>query len=831
MGHEATELGRYEVIRRLDVSGFAQVDLVRDGPGGALCVLTSLAEGCEADAGAFVHEARLIERIEDPHLVGAIARGDQRGQPFLVQALPDGATLHKLIEVLTKNGIALPYRSVAELGRAVARGLAAIHGAKTADGTPLGLVHGDVTPATILCSRRGEVKISDYAFARQALVVNRDVAAKLASLPGYRAPEARRGQMNLGAAADLFGLGLILAELASRRRIADDEVDSAIETLPKRIESMVAINLDVPEDLADLIGELCALDPRERPRSAEETASRLSSIAKALPAKHALAPTLHDYFARFLPSEPVGGRGQSIPDVDTVPDDSGAIPEAATAIEHLLSPNAEPQTEPNLSAVDDEDDLREDALSLDTPPPRIAHGAMAQLELGADTSVWPSPNDAEDGPERLDSDFLVPVAAAMPDDVLGPPPAETPPARLILPLPNPGAPKGRLIQLKSDPRYAPPPGLLAPAPPEPAASNKPDRRRLVIGLVAGAALSLGAVLVYVALDEGRSPQTEARTEAPPARPTSGRLAVRSKPQGADIFLDGAPTGRQTPSVLTGVPLGTKIAVSVQRRGFVGVPDPALVFVPESVGTAAVDFVLEPARKYTLESVPSGATVRFGERMLDGETPLELPAIPIDESVVVEVTLDGFEPTVRTIRSTADDPAVMSISLDRQGSLHVISDPPAADVRLDGRLMGRAPIRLTVPNKGRFEIVVERPGYRRVKKQLQAGRTGDELEIRLNEQPLLSMPLTSRERQQAKKLVKTLKRHKSNLRSARRGLRRAEKRLHSVGDGEHQFVHALAEAQRAVDIQRQRVRRLETGRDETTAELEALTAQVLTRLDR
>ena len=813
------DLGQYEVVRRLDIRGFAQVELARD-PAGEPCVLTMLKPGREADAAAFLHEARLLRRIEDPHVVAIVDVGEDPSMPYVVHELIDGVSLQELVRGLTKNGMSLPPRAVAEIGRSVARALSAVHGVSSGDGTPLGLIHGDVTPATIVCARDGVVKLADYGMSRQLLTASGNALNQLATLPGYRAPEARRQGARIDGRADLFGLGVILAELVSQQRIAE-EAGGSLAGLQERVESVVAINLDVPEDLADLITEMCAVDPRERPRSADEVSQRLSSVVKSMPAKDALGPTLHDAFARHMPRAKLG----SIPDVDTLPDD--AIPEAETAIEMPPVPDIEPRTEPDLAPIDD------DSLDLDTPPPQIAHGAMAQLELGADTAIWPSEDDGEDGPERLDSDFLVPVAALMPGDrgvrSAMPDPEEEPKLELAMPAP----PKARLVQLKSDPFArspvsAPPPLAGASLPPEP-----PSRRRFVLGVAAGALMVTGAVLASVLFgaSKKRADSTPDPKAAASAAKRTGTLTVSSSPAGASIFIDGEATGQTTPAALKGMPLGRKLEVSVRQEGFVGVPDRASVFIPESAGAASVQFSLQEVRRYRLETVPSGATIRMGNAPLAGETPLRLPPIPIGDSVELVIERLGYEITTRTIVSAKDDPEVISVPLDREAALQIVSDPSGADVRLDGQLMGRAPVRFTIPKRGKFEVQIERPGYRTIKKVLRAGKVGPRLEVRLEEAELLSMPLDKDERRRARKLTQAMSRLNKAIKSSKRRVRRAQRRLDRADGGGHQFVHALAEAQRKLDVERDRLRKLEGEKAETSSELDLLRAQVLNRVDR
>src|SRR5205807_6054552 len=94
----------------------------------------------------------------------------------------------------------------------VARALAAAHAA--------GVVHRDIKPQNLMARADGIVKVLDFGLARR---LPADGAADLAAVtdpdtrigtPLYMSPEQSRGEP-VGAASDIFSLGIVLYELAT----------------------------------------------------------------------------------------------------------------------------------------------------------------------------------------------------------------------------------------------------------------------------------------------------------------------------------------------------------------------------------------------------------------------------------------------------------------------------------------------------------------------------------------------------------------------------------------------------------------------------------------
>jgi tRNA A-37 threonylcarbamoyl transferase component Bud32 len=142
----------------------------------------------------FRREAATAARLSHVGIVSVHDIGEDAGRTFIVMELVAGRTLAEL-------GRRDDASSVARIGAAAARALAHAH--------DRGVVHRDVSPANIMVTADGTVKVLDFGIARgpSATAASRGTVA-------YLAPEVLRGE-TADARADVYSLGMVLRELAS----------------------------------------------------------------------------------------------------------------------------------------------------------------------------------------------------------------------------------------------------------------------------------------------------------------------------------------------------------------------------------------------------------------------------------------------------------------------------------------------------------------------------------------------------------------------------------------------------------------------------------------
>ncbi len=233
-----------------------------------------------ADASAtkrLAREAKVLARLDHPNCVRLMDFGSHAGAVYLVMELVAGQPLAKAL------GEPWAPRRAVDTVLELLDGLAHAHA--------LGLVHRDLKPANILlaASPRGgaTVKLIDFGIvaiaAGEALgsfTEQLTATGRIVGTPRYMSPEQLRGA-KVDTRSDLYALGLILYEmLAGRpafaagnvRQLACMHLVAPIPPLPD----------DVPDELAQLVGELLAKHPEQRPASAEAVRERLRAVRPGL---------------------------------------------------------------------------------------------------------------------------------------------------------------------------------------------------------------------------------------------------------------------------------------------------------------------------------------------------------------------------------------------------------------------------------------------------------------------------------------------------------------------------------------------------------------------
>jgi WD40 repeat protein/tRNA A-37 threonylcarbamoyl transferase component Bud32 len=268
------QLGNYRIIKLLGEGGMGAVyeaeDLALKRTVAIKTMRPELASN-ESARSRFTREARHAGALESDHIVRIYSVGEDRGVPFIAMEFLRG----KPLDVWMRNRLPTSPQHILKIGFETALGLAAAHSR--------GLIHRDIKPANIwLEAPNGRVKILDFGLARSAEAdVQLTGTGMVLGTPAYMAPEQARG-LAVDHRTDLFSLGCILYQLATGRRPFTGTTtlavltSLAVDTPPFPSE----LNLAIPVALSNLITQLIAKRPEDRPQSAAAVAEELRRIAK-----------------------------------------------------------------------------------------------------------------------------------------------------------------------------------------------------------------------------------------------------------------------------------------------------------------------------------------------------------------------------------------------------------------------------------------------------------------------------------------------------------------------------------------------------------------------
>ena len=147
-------LGRYRLIKLLATGGMGEVFLARqEGPAGftKTVVVKRILRHLASDQNfidLFLNEARLAAQLQHPHITQVFGLENEGNTWFISMEYVHGRSLRDIISAARQQGLKVPPRIAARLASQALQGLHFAHELTDAQGSPLGILHRDVSPET-----------------------------------------------------------------------------------------------------------------------------------------------------------------------------------------------------------------------------------------------------------------------------------------------------------------------------------------------------------------------------------------------------------------------------------------------------------------------------------------------------------------------------------------------------------------------------------------------------------------------------------------------------------------------------------------------------------
>ncbi len=227
----------------------------------------------------FLDEARLGAHLSHSNCVQTFDIGVGDNAYFIVMEFVDGADLKAVIDYLKNNGQSFPVEIAVLLIVRICEGLTYAHELQGTDGTPLKMVHRDMSPPNILITKHGEVKIVDFGLAKASSQLEKSEPGIIKGKFSYLSPEAALGE-DVDLRTDIFAVGIILWELLAGKRLFLGENDFATvkQVQQSVVPSLAQMRRDVPEDLERIIRRSLAKDLKARYGSARDLGRDLTNF-------------------------------------------------------------------------------------------------------------------------------------------------------------------------------------------------------------------------------------------------------------------------------------------------------------------------------------------------------------------------------------------------------------------------------------------------------------------------------------------------------------------------------------------------------------------------
>jgi serine/threonine protein kinase/tetratricopeptide (TPR) repeat protein len=278
---------KYALLRRLGRGGMAEVFLAKHvGLAGfekLVVVKRTLRHLADDDLfkQMFLDEARTAADLRHPNIVDIYEVGEDRGRLFLTMEFLHGRDLGAVLRRCATRGEPPPLAIALQIIGGVAAGLEYAHAKTAFDGSPLNIVHRDISPQNIVVTYAGEPKVVDFGIARAATREKHTQQGELRGKVAYVSPEQIEG-LPVDGRADMFALGVVLYELTTLRPLfrRNKPMASLTAILQGDIAPPTRIVPGYPPDLEELVLRALARHPQDRFADLGEMAEAIDELAE-----------------------------------------------------------------------------------------------------------------------------------------------------------------------------------------------------------------------------------------------------------------------------------------------------------------------------------------------------------------------------------------------------------------------------------------------------------------------------------------------------------------------------------------------------------------------
>jgi eukaryotic-like serine/threonine-protein kinase len=278
-GGVMASFGKYRIVAELAKGGMADVFLaLSTGPAGANFGKLAVVKHVRGDLAEepefikmFSDEARIALLLNHPNVVQTFDVGWGGANSFLAMEYLEGQPFSRLRTRLTSSGDAavkdLQYLTLLD----ALAGLHSAHELCDFDGTPLDVVHRDVTPQNVFVTYDGQVKVLDFGIAKAAGRASETKQGLIKGKLRYMAPEQLTGGV-VDRRADVFSVGVMLWEAAVGRSMWQGANDVVVMLSLRAGELRPpprSVDPTVPEPVDAMCRKAMALSSDERYATAE----------------------------------------------------------------------------------------------------------------------------------------------------------------------------------------------------------------------------------------------------------------------------------------------------------------------------------------------------------------------------------------------------------------------------------------------------------------------------------------------------------------------------------------------------------------------------------
>ena len=277
-------LAHYKIVELLGKGGMGAVYLAEDTRlkrKVAIKLIDRFSHKDDINLQRFFQEARAASALNHPNILTIYEIGQTDGTHFIAAEYIEGETLR---EWLKRDESRL--HETLDLAIQIANALCAAHASH--------IIHRDIKPENVMIRTDGLVKVLDFGLAkltaRETVGSEDETVAQIQTTPGliigtaaYMSPEQARG-IDIDTRTDVFSLGVVLYEMATRRRPFSGETTSDLlaSILTSEAPPPTDFNPEIPFKLNHLILKALSKNRQERYQHIKDLLIELKDLKQEL---------------------------------------------------------------------------------------------------------------------------------------------------------------------------------------------------------------------------------------------------------------------------------------------------------------------------------------------------------------------------------------------------------------------------------------------------------------------------------------------------------------------------------------------------------------------
>ncbi|HET9905832.1 MAG TPA: protein kinase [Anaerolineales bacterium] len=275
-------LGSYRIINQIGQGGMATVYKAYQPSMDrhvAIKVLPSRLAESKEFVTRFQQEARIIAKLEHPHILPVFDYGESDGVAYFVMRYLEAGTLKERMVARRP----LPLDEIDRIFTQLTDALSYAHGH--------GVVHRDLKPANALVDAQGNLFLTDFGIAKllESASPRLTQTDAIMGTPAYISPEQAQAR-TVDRRSDIYSLGVILYEMVTGQ--VPFEAETPLAIILKHVSDPLPppslIKKDISQTLEQVILKALAKDPDDRFATAAEF---LAAWKRALNEEHEKATT------------------------------------------------------------------------------------------------------------------------------------------------------------------------------------------------------------------------------------------------------------------------------------------------------------------------------------------------------------------------------------------------------------------------------------------------------------------------------------------------------------------------------------------------------------